>query len=67
MLYSLECHETFVTLDFLAAVTKTLGLSTGILIAPQSQTRVSPHNFSSEFSNFRSCNRPQPRDSFVLD
>jgi hypothetical protein len=28
-------HETFVTLGFLAAVTKTIGLSTGILIAPQ--------------------------------
>src|SRR6476661_6476268 len=31
-------HETFVTLGFLAAVTKTIGLSTGILIAPQRQT-----------------------------
>ena len=28
-------HETFVTLGFLAAATKTIGLSTGILIAPQ--------------------------------
>src|ERR1700745_3052596 len=33
-------HETFVTLGFLAAATKTIGLSTGILIAPQRQTRV---------------------------
>jgi probable F420-dependent oxidoreductase len=31
-------HETFVTLGFLAAVTKTIRLSTGILIAPQRQT-----------------------------
>jgi probable F420-dependent oxidoreductase len=33
-------HETFVTLGFLAAVTKTIGLSSGILIAPQRQTGV---------------------------
>src|SRR5262249_532781 len=33
-------HETFVTLGFLAAVTKTIKLSTGILIAPQRQTGV---------------------------
>src|SRR6516225_7748896 len=33
-------HETFVTLGFLAAVTKSIGLSTGILIAPQRQTGV---------------------------
>ena len=33
-------HETFVTLGFLSAVTKTIGLSTGILIAPQRQTGV---------------------------
>ena len=33
-------HETFVTLGFLAAVAKTIGLSTGILIAPQRQTGV---------------------------
>src|SRR6516164_9787210 len=32
-------HETFVTLGFLAAVTKTIGLSTGILIAPQTSNR----------------------------
>ncbi len=31
-------HETFVTLGFLAAVTKTIRLSTSILIAPQRQT-----------------------------
>ena len=31
-------HETFVTLGFLAAATRTIGLSTGILIAPQRQT-----------------------------
>src|SRR5262245_9429621 len=31
-------HETFVTLGFLAAVTKRIGLSSGILIAPQRQT-----------------------------
>ena len=31
-------HETFVTLGFLAATTKSIGLSTGILIAPQRQT-----------------------------
>jgi probable F420-dependent oxidoreductase len=31
-------HETFVTLGFLAAVTKKIGLSSGILIAPQRQT-----------------------------
>ena len=31
-------HETFVTLAYLAAVTRTIGLSTGILIAPQRQT-----------------------------
>jgi probable F420-dependent oxidoreductase len=33
-------HETFVTLGFLAAATKTIRLSTGILIAPQRQTGV---------------------------
>src|SRR5262245_57830279 len=33
-------HETFVTLGFLAAATKTIGLSTGILVAPQRQTGV---------------------------
>jgi probable F420-dependent oxidoreductase len=33
-------HETFVTLGFLAAITRTIGLSTGILIAPQRQTGV---------------------------
>jgi probable F420-dependent oxidoreductase len=33
-------HETFVTLGFLAAVTRTIRLSTGILIAPQRQTGV---------------------------
>ncbi|HEY7247202.1 MAG TPA: LLM class F420-dependent oxidoreductase [Xanthobacteraceae bacterium] len=33
-------HESFVTLGFLAAVTRTIGLSTGILIAPQRQTGV---------------------------
>jgi len=33
-------HETFVTLGFLAAATRTIGLSTGILIAPQRQTGV---------------------------
>lgn len=31
-------HETFVTLGFLAGVTKTIRLSTGVLIAPQRQT-----------------------------
>jgi hypothetical protein len=31
-------HETFVMLGFLAAVTKTIRLSSGILIAPQRQT-----------------------------
>ena len=31
-------HETFVTLGFLAAATSRIGLSTGILIAPQRQT-----------------------------
>jgi probable F420-dependent oxidoreductase len=31
-------HETFVTLGFLAAVTERIGLSSGILIAPQRQT-----------------------------
>ena len=31
-------HETFVTLGFLAAATRPIGLSTGILIAPQRQT-----------------------------
>lgn len=31
-------HETFVTLGFLAAATKSIRLSTGILIAPQRQT-----------------------------
>ena len=31
-------HETFVTLGFLAAVTSTIRLSSGILIAPQRQT-----------------------------
>jgi probable F420-dependent oxidoreductase len=33
-------HETFTTLGFLAAVTKRIGLSSGILIAPQRQTGV---------------------------
>ena len=33
-------HETFVTLGFLAAVTKSIGLSSGILISPQRQTGV---------------------------
>jgi probable F420-dependent oxidoreductase len=31
-------HETFVTLGFLAAVTKTIRLSSGVLISPQRQT-----------------------------
>ena len=31
-------HETFVTLGFLAAATKSIRLSTGVLIAPQRQT-----------------------------
>jgi probable F420-dependent oxidoreductase len=31
-------HETFVTLGFLAAVTKTIRLSTGVLLVPQRQT-----------------------------
>lgn len=31
-------HETFVTLGFLAAATRTIRLSTGVLIAPQRQT-----------------------------
>ena len=31
-------HETFVTLGFLAAVTKRIRLSSGVLIAPQRQT-----------------------------
>src|ERR1700687_4545014 len=33
-------HDTYVKLGFLAAVTKTIGLSTGILIAPQRHTGV---------------------------
>ncbi len=33
-------HETFVTLGFLAAVTKTIRLSSGVLILPQRQTGV---------------------------
>ena len=33
-------HETFVMLGFLAAVTRTVGLSSGILISPQRQTGV---------------------------
>lgn len=33
-------HETFTTLAFLAATTKTIGLSTGVLILPQRQTGV---------------------------
>ncbi len=33
-------HETFVTLGFLAAVTRTIRLSTGILISPQRQTGI---------------------------
>ena len=33
-------HETFVTLGFLAACTRTLGLSSGVLILPQRQTGV---------------------------
>src|SRR5436189_4059324 len=33
-------HETFVTLGFLAAVTKSIGLSSGVLIAPQRQTGI---------------------------
>ncbi len=31
-------HETFVMLDFLAAVTRKIGLSSGVLISPQRQT-----------------------------
>jgi len=31
-------HETFVTIGFLAAVTKTIGLTSGVLISPQRQT-----------------------------
>ena len=31
-------HETFVTLGFLAAVTTTIGLASGVLILPQRQT-----------------------------
>jgi len=33
-------HETFVTLGFLSAVTRRIGLSSGVLIAPQRQTGV---------------------------
>ena len=33
-------HETFTTLAFLAAVTKTIGLTSGVLILPQRQTGV---------------------------
>jgi probable F420-dependent oxidoreductase len=33
-------HETFVTLGFLAAVTKTIRLSSGVLVLPQRQTGV---------------------------
>jgi probable F420-dependent oxidoreductase len=33
-------HETFVTLGFLAGVTRTIGLSSGVLILPQRQTGV---------------------------
>jgi probable F420-dependent oxidoreductase len=33
-------HETFVTLGFLAAVTTTIGLASGVLILPQRQTGV---------------------------
>lgn len=33
-------HETFVTLGFLAGVTKSIGLSSGVLILPQRQTGV---------------------------
>ena len=33
-------HETFTTLAFLAAATKTIGLSSGVLILPQRQTGV---------------------------
>lgn len=33
-------HETFTTLAFLAGVTKTIGLSSGVLILPQRQTGV---------------------------
>ena len=31
-------HETFVTIGFLAAVTKSIGLTSGVLISPQRQT-----------------------------
>ena len=31
-------HETFVTIGFLAAVTKSVGLTSGVLISPQRQT-----------------------------
>src|SRR5262245_32175460 len=31
-------HETFVTLGFLAAVTRRIGLTSGVLISPQRQT-----------------------------
>src|SRR5262245_28942101 len=31
-------HETFVTIGFLAAVTKNIGLTSGVLISPQRQT-----------------------------
>lgn len=33
-------HETFVTIGFLAGVTKTIGISSGVLILPQRQTGV---------------------------
>src|SRR3546814_5796496 len=33
-------HETFATLAFLAAATRTIGLSSGVLILPQRQTGV---------------------------
>src|SRR5258708_38545082 len=33
-------HETFVTLGFLATVTKNIRISSGVLIAPQGQTGV---------------------------
>src|SRR3546814_10293647 len=36
--YTDPFHETFVTLGFLAACTKTIGLASGVLIVPQRQT-----------------------------
>ena len=62
-------HETFVTLGFLAAVTKSIGLSSGVLIAPQRQTARNQPVDTTDFPAMRADRggpkwREKPVDAF---